>query len=80
MPAAFELQTESLAIWDTARTTRSFLQFCPPGQTKDIPKVEDVMKAERSAPATLAKVESISADIVAAIEHVFQQATGGGKS
>jgi hypothetical protein len=56
------------------------LQFCPPGQTKDIPKVEDVMKAERSAPATLAKVESISADIVAAIEHVFQQATGGGKS
>ena len=41
MPAAFERQTESLAIWDTARTTRSFLQFAPPGQTMDVPKVED---------------------------------------
>jgi hypothetical protein len=80
MPAAFELQTESLAIWDTARTTRSFLQFTPPGQTKNIPKVEDVIKAERSAPATLAKVETISADIVAAVEQIFQQATGKGNS
>lgn len=80
MPAAFELQTESVALWDTARTTRSFLQFAPPGQTTAVPKVEDVVKAERSAPATLAKVESISADIVAAIEQIFQQVTDGGKS
>lgn len=80
MPAALELQTESLAIWDTARTTRSFLQFAPPGQTRDVPKLEAVLEAERSAPATLAKIESISADVVAAIEHIFQQATGGGKS
>lgn len=80
MPAAFELQTESVALWDTARTTRSFLQFAPPGQTTVIPKIDDVVKAERSAPATLAKVESISADIVAAIEQIFQQVTDGGKS
>lgn len=80
MPSAFELQTESVALWDTARTTRSFLQFAPPGQPTAVPKVEDVVKAERSAPATLAKVESISADIVAAIEQIFQQVTDEGKS
>ena len=80
IPAAFEVQTDSVALWDTARTTRSFLKFAPPGETNNIPTVEDVVKAERSAPATLAKVESISADIAAAIEQIFQQATGGSKS
>jgi hypothetical protein len=35
-----------------------------------------VMKAEESAPDTLGKVESITVDIVAVIEQIFQQTTG----
>jgi hypothetical protein len=80
IPAAFELQTESLALWDKARTTRSFLQFALPGEPKDVPTVEDVMEAERTASATLAKVEAISGDVVTAIEQIFQRVTKGGAS
>lgn len=80
IPAAFELQTESVAFWDQARTTRSFLQFAPPGEAKTVPKVEDVVDAERAAPATLAKVEAISSDVVTAIEQIFQRVTKGGAS
>lgn len=77
IPAAFEVLTESLALWDKARTTRSFLKFASPGEAKDAPKLEDVVAAERLAPATLAKVESISSDVVTAIEQIFQRVTKG---
>jgi hypothetical protein len=77
IPAAFELQTESLALWDMARTTRSFLQFGSPGQTKTVPTVQQVIDAERTAPATLATIESISGDVVTAIEQIFQRVTKG---
>lgn len=78
IPAAFEVQTDSLALWDKARTTRSFLKFAPAEGTKDVPKVEDVVAAERLAPATLAKAEAISSDVVTAIEQIFQRVTKGG--
>jgi len=77
IPAAFELQTESLALWDMARTTRSFLQFGSPGQTKTVPTVQQVIDAERTAPATLATIESISGDVVTAVEQIFQRVTKG---
>jgi hypothetical protein len=80
IPAAFELQTESLALWDKARTTRSFLQFASPGQDKTVPTVEQVIDADRTAPATLAQIESISGDVVTAIEQIFQRVTKGGAS
>ena len=80
IPAAFELQTESLALWDRARTTRSFLQFAPPGQDKTVPTVEQVIDADRTAPATLAQIESISEDVETAIGQIFQQVTKGGAS
>lgn len=80
IPAAFELQTESLALWDKARTTRSFLQFASSGQDKTVPTVEQVIDAERIAPATLATIESISGDVVTAIEQIFQRVTKGGAS
>lgn len=80
IPAAFEMQTESLAFWDQARTTRSFLQFALPGEEKTVPTVEQIIDAERRAPATLAKVEAISGDVVAAVEQIFQTVTKGGTS
>lgn len=80
VPAGFEMQTESVALWDQPRTTRSFLQFAGPGEAKTVPTVEQVIDAERNAPATLAKVEAISGDVVAAIEQIFQRVTKGGAS
>jgi len=80
IPAAFEVQFESVALWDTARTTRSLLMFALPGVTKDVPKVEDVMAEERLVPSTLAKVEAISSDVVTAVEQIFQRETKGGGS
>jgi hypothetical protein len=80
IPAAFEMQTESMALWDQPRTTRSFLQFARPGEAKTVPTVEQVIEAERNAQATLAKVEAISGDVVAAIEQIFQRVTKGDAS
>lgn len=78
IPTAFDLQMESVALWDKARTTRSFLQFDPPGAVQDAPKVEDVVEFERVALATLATVEAISSDVVRSIEQIFQRVTKGG--
>lgn len=80
IPAAFEVQTDSLALWDKARTTRSFLKFAAPGEANDVPKVDDVVATERLATATLAKVEAISSDVVTAIEQIFHRVTKGGGS
>jgi hypothetical protein len=80
IPAAFEMQTESLALWDKARTTRSFLQFASPGEDKTVPTVEQVIDADRTAPLTLAQIESISGDVVTAIEQILQRVTKGGAS
>ena len=60
IPAAFEIQTESLALWDKNRTTRSLLQFSSPDGKDAVPTVEQVIENEQKAPATLAKVEAIS--------------------
>lgn len=77
VPAAFDLQTESVAFWDKARTTRSFLQFASTEQDKSVPSVEQVIDAERTAPATLAKIEAISSGVVMEIEQIFQRVTKG---
>ncbi len=80
IPAGFELQTESLAVWDKARTTRSFLQFARSDQQKIVPAVESIFEAEKIATANLAKAEAISSDVVTAIEQIFQRVTKGGNS
>ena len=77
VPAGFEIQTDSVALWDRARTTRSLLQFAPLGEKKAVPTVEQVIDAERNVPATLAKVEAISGEVVTAIEQIFQRVTKG---
>lgn len=80
IPAAFEIQTESLALWDKSRTTRSLLQFSSPDGKDAVPTVEQVIENEQKAPATLAKVEAISIDVVTAIEQIFRRVTKGGAS
>lgn len=80
IPAGFELQTESLALWDKARTTRSFLQFVHSDEPKIVPTIDDIIEAEKTATATLAKAEAISCDVVTAVEQIFQRVTKGDKS
>jgi hypothetical protein len=77
IPAAFDVQNESMALWDKARTTRSLLKFAPPGDANHVTEVESVDAAERIAPPTLAKVEAISSDVVTAIEQIFERVTKG---
>ena len=79
IPAGFELQTESLALWDKARTTRSFLQFAHSKKAKIVPTIEDIIEADKIATATLATVEAISDDVVTAVEQIFQKVTEGDK-
>jgi hypothetical protein len=80
IPAGFELQTENLALWDKARTTRSFLQFAHTDEPKIVPTIEDIIEAEKITTATLATVEAISDDVVTAVEQIFQRVTKGSKS
>ena len=80
IPAAFEWQTESMALWDKARTTRSFLQFSQPAAAKDGPQVKDVMAFEKVVPTALAEAEAISRDVTTAIEQIFQRTTNGDAS
>ncbi|MFM8622514.1 MAG: hypothetical protein ACKOB3_03955 [Holophagaceae bacterium] len=60
MPSAFELR--DVELFDEAGTTRSFLSF-----TSRSPNVEAVAEAERLAPASLAKAEAISSDVLKAL-------------
>lgn len=74
IPAAFEMQTESMALWDPKRTTRSFLQFARSGEAKTVRTAEQYIDAETNASSTLAKVEAISGDVVAAVDEIFERA------
>ena len=80
IPAGLELQTESMAFWDRGRTTRSLLQFALPGDVKRVPTIEEAIAAERLAPATLAKAEAISSDVVKAIDQILLEIIQGGGS
>lgn len=73
VPAAFELQTQSLALWDQARTTRSFIQFSSPEEKIAVPTIEQFVENEQKALATLAEIETISGDVRMAIEQIFQK-------
>ena len=75
IPAAFEMQTQSLMLWDKPRTTRSFIQFSPPGEETKVPTIEQRIEAERKAPNSLAMVEAISDEVVNAIEQIFNKVT-----
>lgn len=77
LPAAFEMQAESLALWDRGRTTRSFLQFEPVGVDKSAQALEQAADTYRDA-AALTKAETISREVVTEIEQIFQGVMKGG--
>jgi len=75
IPAGLEMQTDSIAFWDQARTTRSFLKFSRDEVEKTAPSVETIIENERNSEAILAQAEKISAEVVAEIEQILKQAT-----
>jgi hypothetical protein len=77
IPAGLEMQTDSIAFWDQARTTRSFLKFSRDEVEKTAPSVEAIIENERNSEAILAQAEKISAEVVAEIEQILKQATSG---
>ena len=77
MPSGLEVQMETVAIWDTPRTTRSLMKFSPShANPADVaPTVPDVIESYRSATATLKSAEAISKEVVSKIEQAFNQET-----
>lgn len=80
MLGGFGTKAESVALFDQARMTRSFLKLAPVGETNAVPTIEQVMEAERDAPATRAKIEAISRDVVTEIKYIFLRVTKGAAS
>jgi hypothetical protein len=74
IPAGFEMQTESFAFWDQARTTRSFLMFSPDESQERTQTVGDPAESETNAGAALTRAEAISAEVVSTIENLLNQA------
>ena len=77
MPAGFEMQTESLTLWDRFGTTRSFLQFAPVERNRAATMVQDIIGSEKNSPALLQLAEDISADVVDTNERIFKSVMGG---
>ena len=73
IPAGFEMQTESLAFWDHARTTRSFIQFNSPEADERPPTVEYTIENESTAASMIAQAEKISGEVTSAIEELLGQ-------
>lgn len=75
MPDGYELQTESMSIWNHTQTTRLFLQFAPTADATKVTIVEDALQSEDDAANYLLRAEAISRDIVESIEQTFQKVT-----
>lgn len=77
IPAGFDIQTESVALWDVARTTRSFLKFSS-GEAEGVENFpKDITKRGRNSESMIAQAEEISADVVDEVQQLFDQAIGG---
>jgi len=76
IPAAYEMQTESMALWDgPPRTTRLFLQFASDKDSLSSLTVQDAFDNEQNSAALLNQAETISQDVVQSIEQIFQKTT-----
>jgi hypothetical protein len=74
MPAAVELEAEHLYLWDAGRTTRTFLQLSSPEHERGGPTAQDATENGNSPGAALVRAETISDEVVEAMEQVLRQA------
>jgi hypothetical protein len=77
VPALFETQATSLALWNDARTTRSVLQFAKVDMEGAVTDFERFAEAERNDFAALAGIEALSDGIVAQVDRIWQSTTDG---
>lgn len=68
IPAALEYQSSNLAYWDRERFTRCHWQFSEDGRQKQLPAIEELMKAASETEARLLAAEEISAEVLEAVE------------
>ena len=74
MHAGFEVQAESIALFDRARTTRSFLKFALPGHKYPVPSFEEITSSLVNSETLLKQAEEISAEVVEAVTQVIKSA------
>jgi hypothetical protein len=72
MPAGFDLQSESIALWDTDRTTRTFLKF-QSNEDGNPPSVSEYIDNEEAAGSLLQHAEDISDRVLDEIQQIFNQ-------
>jgi len=68
IPSAFEIQHESVALWDKERTTRCVWQFIMPGEKTADLSLEKFIQGESAAEERLRAAESISSEIAEAFQ------------
>jgi hypothetical protein len=79
-PAGFEVQAESVTVWDRERTTRSYIKFAPAEKDKKIATLEDPIEKEKNTLVLISQTEEISQRVVSAIDDIFSNLKSGGKS
>jgi hypothetical protein len=75
VPALFEMRPSSVAIMDSARTTRSFIHFEPRDMNEAIAHRAQFIGNAQNDLAALAEVEAISAGVVEEVERIYGIAT-----
>ncbi len=74
IPVGFEVQTESMTLWDDPRTTRSFLKFASKDSLSNS-TVQAAFDNEQNSAGFLNQAETTSRDVVQSIEQIFQKTT-----
>jgi len=80
MHSGFEVQAESIALFDRARTTRSFLSFALPDHKYFVPSFEEITSSLANSEALLKQAEEISSEVLTTVTQLIESASGAGGS
>ncbi len=76
MPATFEVQTTSIALFDNPRTTRCLWQFSPERMGHDTPDIQAANDDYAEDEDSLVAAETISEDVTQAVNQMMNDALG----
>jgi len=80
MHSGFEVQAESIALFDRARTTRSFLSFALPDHKYFVPSFEEITSSLANSEALLKQAEEISSEVLKTVTQLIESASGASGS
>ena len=72
MHSGFEVQAESIALFDRAQTTRSFLSFALPDHKYFVPSFEEITSSLANSEALLKQAEEISSEVVETVTQLIE--------